>query len=742
MGLGYGFTNKACFVCGSFSHLIRDCDFHEKRMAKQIELNKQKALTSTARKVNTARPKVNENRPRHNVYKSHSPIKRSFNKTTTSKENFAQHKVNTVWDKSVGAVEGKWETVVKALTHDFIGGLVAFGGSKVQITGKGLWCPRDSPFDLEAYLDSDYARANLDRKSIIGGCQFLSRRLISWQYKKQIIVATLTIEAEYVAAASCCRQVLWIQNQMLDYGFKFMNTKIYIDNESTICIIKNPVFHSKTKHIKIRHHFIRDAYENKLIQVLKIHSDENVSDILIKAFDVSMFKFLIEENARFHEIVDFLSRSSIFYALTVSPNVCTSFIEQFWKTATFKTINNISQINAKVVVESVVITKASIRSDLIFNDVDGIDCLTNEAIFENLALMGYEGDLTKLTFQKALFSPQWKFLIHTIIHCLSSKKHDTSQDPRVNLEGTGGSRGDQVKLPHDSPLSGGHTSDRAEGSLNLEELSPLCINFLNRILALKTLKDAQAKEILTLKARIKKLEKRCKVSISHHKAWLRSVAKFSKMKKLERATAIRNKPPTRTQLRRLMMTYLKHKGSFTHSQLIKRNFEEIRALYIKEQEKVANFVPVGSDDYERLIQKINEKAADVHKEKVLEEPDSTKVLKMKARKKAGKQTHADDESSDKGADSSKKRKAGPRMKRMFKRQKTDADLKEEEHLKTFLKIASDEEEVVDYEVLEKKFQSLIGNQNSIILTNMGQSASTTGFLDLMEALDGSRPLLR
>ncbi|GJY36892.1 putative ribonuclease H-like domain-containing protein [Tanacetum coccineum] len=103
----------------------------------------------------------------------------------------------------------------------------------------GLWYPRVSSFDLEAYSDSDYARANLDRKSTIGGCQFLGRRLISWQCKKQTIVATSTTEAEYVAAANCCGQVLWIQNQMLEYGFNFMKTKIYIDNESTICIVKN-----------------------------------------------------------------------------------------------------------------------------------------------------------------------------------------------------------------------------------------------------------------------------------------------------------------------------------------------------------------------------------------------------------------------------------------------------------------------------------------------------------------------
>ncbi|GJR87864.1 putative ribonuclease H-like domain-containing protein [Tanacetum coccineum] len=98
----------------------------------------------------------------------------------------------------------------------------------------GLWYPRDSPFDLEDFSNSDYAGASLDRKSTIRGCQFLGKRLISWQCKKQTIVANSTTEAGYVVAANCCGQMLWIQNQMLDYGFNFMNTKIHIDNESTM----------------------------------------------------------------------------------------------------------------------------------------------------------------------------------------------------------------------------------------------------------------------------------------------------------------------------------------------------------------------------------------------------------------------------------------------------------------------------------------------------------------------------
>ncbi|GJU69379.1 ribonuclease H-like domain-containing protein [Tanacetum coccineum] len=214
MGLGYGFTKKACFVCGSFSHLIRDCDFHEKRMAKQVELNKKKgkgtgqgenrpvwnnvqrlnhqnkfvpkavltktgifpvntarqnlssqaAATSTARKINTARPIVNKIRPRSNFYKSHSPIRKPSNRTTAPKANFANHKVNTAGDKTVSAVGGNRETAddpQKALKNkgivdsgcsrhmtgnkaylveyqDYNGGPVAFGGSKGQITGKAV----------------------------------------------------------------------------------------------------------------------------------------------------------------------------------------------------------------------------------------------------------------------------------------------------------------------------------------------------------------------------------------------------------------------------------------------------------------------------------------------------------------------------------------------------------------------------------------------------------------------------
>ncbi|GJY32721.1 hypothetical protein Tco_0417190 [Tanacetum coccineum] len=704
----------------------------------------------------------------------------------------------------------------------------------------GLWYPRVSSFDLEAYSESDYAGANLDRKSTTG---------------------------EYVAAANCCGQVLWIQNQMLDYGFNFMNTKIYIDNESTICIVKNPVFHSKTKHIEIRHHFIRDDYEKKLIQVLKIHTDDNVADLLTTSFDIS-------------------------HVTPLFPNML---------------------------------------AQAVLDEGEGLEQPTESQPTPS-PTQPNTGDQPPVT--ESSYSP------------------DTTHDPRVNLEGIGGSQMDHVQIPHDSPLSGGHTSDRAEGSLNLDELLVLCTNLSNMVLALETSKDAQAAEILKLKTRIQKMEKKCKPNISHHRAWLKSVQRLSMKKRLgkkesvskqgrkntkskptldtfndldadlahgmdymetdeavnegrqsneteelnldvdtevitkdkgsgekggstvstawpevdtarpevhtanapvstagvtistadpevivveprtpptttsifddeditmaqtlikmkeekakekgvafkyvedfsrpikrkdqgidqierdeelahklheeelaeiariqeekaaqeeasrvaimemfdevqagidadalfaaklqqeereeytieerakflaetiaaqrkfraaQRAAEIRSRPPTKSQLRNLMMTYLKNMGGYKHSQLKAKTFEEIQAMYERQKKRIDDFKPMDSDD----AVKDSKKAAGEDtskKEEVLKEPDSTKIESMN-KEDAGERV----------SDVSKKRKGGPRMKRMSKRKKTESDLEEEEDLKTFLKIVPDKEGIIDYEVLEKRF---------------------------------------
>ncbi|GKA83703.1 hypothetical protein Tco_0805298 [Tanacetum coccineum] len=128
-----------------------------------------------------------------------------------------------------------------------------------------------------------------------------------------------------------------------------------------------------------------------------------------------------EESNGFEGIIDFLNASSIKYALTVNPTVYESCIKQFWATAKAKTVNGERQIQALVDKKKVIITEKSVRSDLMLEDAEGTECLPNDVIFEQLTLMGYENLTQKLTFYKAYFSSQWKFLIHTILQCLSAK---------------------------------------------------------------------------------------------------------------------------------------------------------------------------------------------------------------------------------------------------------------------------------------------------------------------------------
>ncbi|GJR65547.1 hypothetical protein Tco_0011612 [Tanacetum coccineum] len=125
----------------------------------------------------------------------------------------------------------------------------------------------------------------------------------------------------------------------------------------------------------------------------------------------------------FHQIIDFLNRSHICYALTKKPDVCVSFIKQFWRSAEVSTAENGEvKITATIDGHSITITEGSLRRHLKLDDQDGISSIPNSEIFEQLALMGYHTDSDKLTFQKGAFSPQWRFLIHNILHCLSPKK--------------------------------------------------------------------------------------------------------------------------------------------------------------------------------------------------------------------------------------------------------------------------------------------------------------------------------
>nr|GEW09213.1 hypothetical protein [Tanacetum cinerariifolium] len=138
----------------------------------------------------------------------------------------------------------------------------------------------------------------------------------------------------------------------------------------------------------------------------------------------NMIAYLTKSDASkgFNQIIDFLNGSSIRYALSVNPNIYVSCIKQFWTSVAVKKVNDVMRLQALVDKKKVVITKATLRDALRLDDAEGIECLPNEEIFAELARMGYEKPSTKLTFYKAFFSSHWKFLIHTILQCMSAKR--------------------------------------------------------------------------------------------------------------------------------------------------------------------------------------------------------------------------------------------------------------------------------------------------------------------------------
>ncbi|GJR34540.1 hypothetical protein Tco_1210224 [Tanacetum coccineum] len=132
-------------------------------------------------------------------------------------------------------------------------------------------------------------------------------------------------------------------------------------------------------------------------------------------------------NADFYQIIDYLTGCSINYSLLVDPDLIGPWLQQFWATASLRVINEVPHIRATVAGKKVLISEETIRADLLFDDADGVDCFPKQVIWDSLRDIGYEGNLAQLTFSKPLFSPQWKYLVHVLLHCLSPKSTSWEQ---------------------------------------------------------------------------------------------------------------------------------------------------------------------------------------------------------------------------------------------------------------------------------------------------------------------------
>nr|GEV87209.1 copia protein [Tanacetum cinerariifolium] len=196
----------------------------------------------------------------------------------------------------------------------------------------------------------------------------------------------------------------------------------------------------------------RDAYEKKLIQVLKIHTKDNVADLLTKAFDVSSKELASPKQTvlgkdksnpfmagslpkatwlSMHHVTEMkywlFQSKRLLYALMINPTIYVSCIKQFWATVSIKKANDMVKLRALIDGKWVIVIEDVIRQVLCFDDADGVECLPNKEIFTELACMGYEKPPLKLTFYKAFFSAQWKFLIHTLVQCISAKRTEWNE---------------------------------------------------------------------------------------------------------------------------------------------------------------------------------------------------------------------------------------------------------------------------------------------------------------------------
>nr|GEY77000.1 retrovirus-related Pol polyprotein from transposon TNT 1-94 [Tanacetum cinerariifolium] len=172
--------------------------------------------------------------------------------------------------------------------HSMIGALMYLTSSRPNI----VHATCDSGFELTGFSDADYAGCKDTFKSTSGRAQFLGEKLVRWSSKKQDCTSLSTAKSEYVSLSACCAQVLWMRTHLTDYGYHFDKIPIYCDLKSAIAISCNPVQHSRTKHIAVRYHFIKECVEKGTIELYFVKTDYQLADIFTKALPVDRFNYL------------------------------------------------------------------------------------------------------------------------------------------------------------------------------------------------------------------------------------------------------------------------------------------------------------------------------------------------------------------------------------------------------------------------------------------------------------------
>ncbi|GJY58768.1 ribonuclease H-like domain-containing protein [Tanacetum coccineum] len=524
--LGYGFTARACFVCGSLNHLIRDYDFHEKRMAKQAELNnrtgkiqvnaarasgtknvstarhsfnRQAVLTSAAMKVNTVKPIVNKVRPTTVFHKTYSPFSRPFNKTTALRTKFSKQKVNTAKVNAVSAVGGKRETAVKP-------------------SAGCNWRPQrhnwhnDYPhraLQNKGIVDSGCSRHMTGNKAYLAEYQDFNGGPVAFGGSKGYITGKGKIKTGKLDFEDVCfvKELqhfnLFSVSQMCDKK----NKVLFTDSE---CLVLSPEF--------------KLPDENQVL--LRIPRQNNMYSFNLENIVPSgglaclIAKATIDESNKWHRRLGHVN---------------------------FKNLNKLVKGNLV----------RGLPSKIFQNDHTCVACQKgkqHKASCKAKSVSSISHSLQLLHMD--LFGPTSVRSLNHKTYCLVITD-DFSRSKGIKREYS------NARTPQQNGVAERKNRTLIEAARTMlansflpntfwaeavntacyvlnwferksDEGFVLCTNLSNRVLGLETSKDAQAAEILKLKDQIKKLKRKCKPSISHHRAWLKSVKRLSMKKRLER----------------------------------------------------------------------------------------------------------------------------------------------------------------------------------------------------------------
>ncbi|GJZ03649.1 copia protein [Tanacetum coccineum] len=303
----------------------------------------------------------------------------------------------------------------------------------------GLWYPKDTAMALTAYADADHA--------------------VSWSSKKQKSTAISTTEAEYIAMSGCCAQILWMRSQLTDYGFAFHKIPMYCDNRSAIALCCNNVQHSRSKHIDIRHHFIREQVENGVVELYFVTTDYQLADIFTKALPRERFEFLLprlgmksmtpETLKRLQEgeeesfpapaptrsddqilpfaawiSVDILQNTKFFRAFTALASVPAIYIQQFWNTLTYEA--NTGAYSFQLDENRFILDANLLREALEIIPIDQahqfVSPLSGDAIMDFVNELGYTEEIHFVSRMAVnnLYQP-WRAILSMINQCLTGK---------------------------------------------------------------------------------------------------------------------------------------------------------------------------------------------------------------------------------------------------------------------------------------------------------------------------------